>query len=78
MDLLWLYALLRLLARSLRAGDPVSAGRQLDADLDGVTSWLGGLWEGACGCCIGYAIVLIVVGIVGVVVIVVRHWITGH
>ena len=78
MDLLWFYVILRIIAQSLRAGDPRTAGEQIDRDLDQVTGWLGGLLRGACGCLVAYAIVLVVVGVAGCIVILLKHWLTGQ
>jgi cobalamin biosynthesis protein CbiG len=63
-DIVTLYVALRILARSLRAGDARSAGEQLDRDLDGVTGWFDDLLQGACGCYLGWIIICLAGGVV--------------
>jgi hypothetical protein len=63
-DVLLLYVALRILARSLRAGDPRSAGEQLDSDLDGVARWFGDLLQGACGCYAAWLLICLVGGVI--------------
>ena len=78
MDLVWLYLVLRAIARSLRAGDLRSAGEQLDSDLDGVTDWLGALFTGACGCYAAWLLMCLVGGVVYAVCDVVGYLLRGR
>lgn len=78
MDLLIWWFSLRWLAQLLRSGDARSAGEELDRELDGVVRDASGCVRGALGCLVAYMVGLVIVGVVGAIVIVVGHWLTGR